>query len=239
MKNIFILPFIFIVFLSCKTIDTKKLGSVLDLPSANKELTEHEVIEGLKEALDIGTQKSVSSLSQTGGFWNNSIFRIPIPDKFNTVKEKLIDLGMSSQVNEFHQRINTAAEKASSQAVPIFKNAITGMSIQDAFSILKGTDTSATHYFRTKTQSDLRNAFMPVIKKSMDQAQLTSLYNNLISKYNQIPFVKKFEFSLEDYIADQALSALFTQIAQEEQKIRKDPVARTTDILKRVFGYKK
>lgn len=222
---------------SCTSVTTKDITDLLESGlSSKKGLTESDVVSGLKEALQIGTQRTVNLSSITNGFWNNSLIKIPLPDKFTTIQEKLIQIGLSKQVEEFHHVLNTAAEKASAKAGPIFISAIKGMSIQDAFSILKGGENSATTYFKNNTYTQLYSTFLPEIKQTMSQTGVTKIYSDLVTQYNRIPLVQKFNYSLEDYVCEKTLSGVFTLLGNEEKKIRQDPGARTTDLLKRVFS---
>jgi hypothetical protein len=152
------------------------------------------------------------------------------------VESKLRAIGMGRQVDEAILSINRAAEDAAVQAKPIFVNAITGMSISDAIGIVRGPDDAATSYLRNSTSPDLRSKFRPEIQKSLDKVQATKYWKDLITTYNKIPLVQKVNPDLAGYVTDKAIQGLFLMIAKEEKKIRKDPVARTSEILKKVFG---
>lgn len=207
--------------------------------TGQKKLTNAEVIKGLKEALTVGTNNSTALASKVDGFYGNSKIRIPFPEEAIKVKNTLSDLGMQSQVKKFEETINRAAEEAAKQAAPIFMEAIKGMSIGDGFKILKGADNAATKYLQDKTSAQLKEKFKPVVKNAISKVEVTKYWNPLMTKYNKIPTVQKVNPDLDEYITLKAMQGLFTLIADEELKIRKDPVARVTDLLKKVFGSKK
>lgn len=203
-----------------------------------KALTNDEVIRGLKEALNVGTNNSTASTSKMDGFYKNPLIMIPFPPEAEKVKNTVINLGMQKQVDEFVMTLNRAAEEASKEAAPVFFDAIKGMSISDGFSILKGADNAATEYLKNKTTSDLTVKFSPIIKRAIDKVQVTKYWSPVITTYNKIPGVEKQNPNLEQYVTIKALEGLFKLIAGEEKKIRTDPIARINDILKKVFGSK-
>lgn len=203
-----------------------------------KPLTNDEVIRGLKEALNVGTNNSTSSASKADGFYKNPLIFIPFPPEAEKVKNTVENLGMHKQVQDFEMSINRAAEEASKEAAPVFLNAIKGMSISDGFKILKGADNAATEYLKTNTSSELTTKFTPIIKNAIQKVEVTKYWNPLISTYDKIPGVEKINPNLEQYITARALQGLFKLIADEEKKIRTNPAARINDILKRVFGSK-
>ncbi len=201
--------------------------------------TNGEVINGLKEALTVGTNNSTALASKTDGFLGNSRIRIPFPEEAIKVKNTLNDLGMQAQVQKFEETINRAAEEAAKDAAPIFVDAVKGMSIGDGFKILNGADNAATQYLQDKTSDPLKEKFKPVVQNAISKVEVTKYWNPLITTYNKIPTVEKMNPDLDEYITLKAMQGLFTLIADEELKIRKDPVARVTDLLKKVFGSKK
>ena len=204
----------------------------------NKPLTNDEVVKGLREALNVGTNNSTASASKTDGFLKNQAIKILFPPEAIKVKNTLENLGMQKQVDEFVLTLNRAAEEASKEAAPVFLNAIKGMSISDGFKILKGADNAATQYLKDKTSPELTTKFSPIVKNALQKVQVTKYWNPLITKYNLIPGVEKQNPDLDNYVTQKALEGLFKLITDEELKIRKDPVARVSDILKRVFGSK-
>jgi len=203
------------------------------------DLTRYEIIKGLKEALTVGAENSVSSASVVNGFYKNPEIFIPFPPEAVKVKNTLEQAGFSDLIRDFEKSINRAAEEASKKAFPIFKDAITSMTIKDAVGILKGADNAATVYLRSNTEEDLKAEFMPVVKNAVDKVEVTSYWNPIATAYNRIIILtggSQVNPNLEEYITQKALDGLFLMIAEEEKKIRKDPAARVTYLLKRVFG---
>lgn len=206
------------------------------IPGAGKDsLSTNDIIAGLKEALATGTDRSVQKLSAADGFFRDAVIKVLMPEEAKKVESTLRKFGLGKQVDDAILSMNRAAEDAAKDAAPIFVNAIKGMSIQDAWGILKGGDSSATKYLRERTTASLTEAFRPVIENSLTKMNATKHWNTVFSSYNK--FSKdKVNTDLAAYVTEKALFGIFYQVAQEEMKIRKDPVARTTDILKKVFG---
>lgn len=200
-------------------------------------LSNDEVIQGLREALNVGTNNSTASASKADGYLKNARLFIPFPPEAQDMKTKLVKLGMQKKVNEFETSLNRAAEEAAKSAAPVFLEAIRNMSIGDGMTILKGADTAATHYLKTNTNAQLDTKFRPIIKDAIEKVKVTSYWTPLVTKYNKIPGVKKQNPDLEAYVTQRAIAGLFVLVADEEAKIRKDPAARVNDILKKVFGY--
>lgn len=202
-------------------------------------LTNEEVIAGLREALTVGTNNSSASASKEDGFWANPKIKIPFPEDAIKVKEKMEDLGLSGQVEKFELTMNRAAEEAAKDAGPIFVNAITSMTVSDGFAILNGSDNAATMYLQDKTSGDLKSAFKPKVQNAIEKVELTKYWNPIITKYNSVMTLtggEKMNPDLDEYITDRAMMGLFTLIQDEEKKIRDNPAARVTDLLKKVFG---
>lgn len=220
------------------TIITTATNTATGNNTSTPALTNDQVIKGLKEALSIGTNNSASAASKTDGFLKNARLFIPWPAEAQQMKAKLIQLGYQAKVQEFETSLNRAAEEAAKSAAPIFGNAITSMSISDGFAILKGNDTAATHYLREKTYSPLKDKFKPVVNDAISKVKVTSYWAPLVTIYNKIPGVKKQNPDLNEYVCNKAINGLMLLIADEETKIRKDPAARVTDLLKNVFGKK-
>ena len=240
MKNLFYIIALAIIIPSCSSgqFDLGKIGKEIDKTINQKPLSNQEIIDGLKQALTIGSQNASSFTSKTDGYFKNSIIKIPFPPQVAKVEKDLRSLGMDKQINEFVLTMNRAAEEAAKQAAPIFADAVKSMTITDGMNILKGSDTSATNYLRQKTSLSLFNKFKPVILSATQKVGVTKYWNPLMTTYNKIPFVEKINPDLEEYITQRALSGLFYMVSQEEIKIRKDPLARVTDLLKKVFGSK-
>jgi hypothetical protein len=198
-------------------------------------LTNDEVVSGLKEALQVGTDRGTQKLSAVDGFFKDAVIKILMPPEAQKVEKTLRSVGLGKQVDDAILSMNRAAEDAAKSAAPIFINAIKGMTIQDAFGILKGGDFAATNYLKDKTTAQLTEAFRPVIENSLKKVNATKYWNTVFTSYNKFSS-EKVNPDLPAYVTEKALSGIFYQVGQEEQKIRKDPVARTTDILKKVFA---
>ncbi len=199
-------------------------------------LSNDDVVKGLKEALNVGTKNSTASASATDGFFKNPLIFIPFPPDAQKVKDKAIALGQKDQVDKFEQSLNRAAEEASKEAATILINAITSMSVSDGFAILKGANNAATQYLRDKTTADLLVKFKPIVDAAIAKVQVTKEWTPLITTYNRIPFVEKQNPDLSDYVTKKALDGLFKLVEAEELKIRQNPAAQVTDLLKKVFG---
>jgi hypothetical protein len=206
------------------------------LGSENASFTEQDAAQGIREALVNGTGKSVDLVSLADGYFGNPEIKIPFPEDALVVESRLRSMGMGKQVDDAILSINRAAEDAAIEAKPIFVDAITAMSIRDAIGIVKGEDNAATEYLRNSTSAELIKKFQPVISKSLDRVQATRYWADVISTYNKIPFVQKVNPDLTAYVTDLAIDGLFIMISKEEKRIRKDPVARTSDLLRKVFG---
>jgi len=203
---------------------------------SGNSFTESEAVQGIREALINGTGKGVDIVSLKDGYFGNPQIKIPFPDDAKMVESRLRSMGMGKEVDNAILSINRAAEDAAREAKPIFVSAITNMSITDAIGIVKGPDDAATGYLRKTTTPDLRTKFKPVIKSSLDKVQATRYWTDLINTYNKIPFIQKVNPDLAAFVTTRAIDGLFVMIAKEEKQIRKDPVARTSDILKKVFA---
>jgi len=200
-------------------------------------LSNSDITSGLKEALKIGAQNASNKLSVTDGFFRNAAIKILMPQEAKQVEQTLRSVGLGSVADKAILAMNRAAEDAAKQAAPIFINAITSMSIQDGVNILKGGNNAATNYLKGKTTSALTAAFRPVIQKSLAKVNATEIWNTVFSTYNRLPFTQdKVNPDLTGYVTERALSGIFTSIAGEELKIRTDPGAQVTNLLKKVFG---
>lgn len=207
------------------------LGSIGGVP-----LTKEEISKALKDALVQGVVKGTGLASKDGGYFNNSLIKIPFPEDAEKVANKLRDLGLGSEVDRFVKTLNRGAEEAAKEAAPIFKSAITSMSIQDAYGILKGDRDAATQYLMKTTTDQLKAKFKPIVARNLEKVNATRYYSDLVSKYNQIPFVKNVNPDLDDYATDKAIEGLFKLVAQEEDNIRTNISARSTELMKRVFA---
>ena len=215
---------------------TDILQAVNDVIQTPPALSESDIAAGLKEALVKGTGSGTATASKLDGYFKNPRLKIPFPPEITKVETKLRQLGMNGLVDDFILSLNRGAEKAATEAKPIFVDAITSMTVKDAWGILRGEDDAATDYLRRTTSNSLKAAFKPVIKTSLDAVDATKYFTKIVNTYNKIPLIEKVNPNLEDYATDKAMFGLFLLIEDEERKIRKDPVARTTELLKKVFS---
>jgi len=202
----------------------------------SRGLSNAEVVRGLKEALTIGARKAAAQASKLDGYYRNPRIKIPFPPEARKVKEAAEAIGLDAQAKRFVETLNRAAEEAAKEAAPIFVDAIKQLTIADGYKILKGPDDAATRYLRGRTTAKLTQKFKPVVRRAINKVQVTKYWSPLASNYNRVPFVKKVNPDLDTYVTDRAIKGLFVLIANEEKKIRKDPAARVTDLLRRVFG---
>jgi len=200
-------------------------------------VSDAQVVQGLKEALKVGTNNGVSTLGRQDGFFRNARFKIPFPPEVKKVETTLRSMGMNSLVDDFILKMNRGAEEAVKEATPIFVGAIQSMSIADGRKILFGGDQAATQYFRSRTSGQLFNAFQPKVKKVLDnKVKVTQVWKDITTAYNRVPGVQPVTTDLPKYITDRTINALFIRVGEEEKKIRDNPAARVNDILRRVFG---
>lgn len=199
-------------------------------------LSNADITKGLKEALSVGSNKAGALASKVDGFYKNNLIKIPFPSQARDMKTTLEKMGMKKQVADFEKQLNRAAEDAAKKAAPVFLAAISKMTINDGITILRGKDDEATQYLKRTTNAELTTQFRPVIAASLKKVQITKYWNPLFKKYNQVPFVKKVNPDLDAYVTEKAIEGLFKLVAQEEANIRKNPAARISEILKKVFG---
>lgn len=207
------------------------------LPTMGGGVTEGEAGEGIKEALGQGLIKAVLQLNKPDGFFKDALYKVLLPPDAKKIENTLRDLGMNKMVDKAILAINRAAEDAAGFAKPIFVDAIKSMTISDAIGLVRNGDTSATHFFRVKTTDKLIAAFMPVIKSSLDKVEATKYYGDIVTTYNNFPTTfKKINPDLPSFVTGKATDALFDMVAKEEQNIRQNILARTSDLLRKVFG---
>lgn len=214
----------------------KKAGGLLSKAKGGN-LSNEDIAAGLKEALSVGATNSATKLSAVDGFFANAAIKVLLPPEAQKVEKALRAAGMGKLVDDAILSMNRAAEDAAKSAAPIFLDAVKGMSFQDALGILKGPDTAATSYLKGKTLPALTSAFRPVIDGALEKTGATRHWKTVFETYNKLPTsFSKVNPDLSSYVTERALSGLFFQVAEEEQKIRKDPAARVTETLKKVFG---
>ena len=195
-----------------------------------------DIVNGLKEALQIGTGNAVQIVSKVDGYYKNPKIRIPLPETVQKTEKILRAAGYGSKVDEFELSMNRAAEKAAPQVKGLFVDAIKQMTFTDAKKILNGRENEATLYFKEKTSPRLKEVSKPIVHQAMGDVGATKSYQNLEQSARSVPFAGSLAFDLDQYVTDQALDGLFLMVAEEEKKIRQDPMARSTDLLKKVFG---
>jgi hypothetical protein len=199
-------------------------------------LSNATIASGLKAALQMGTQNAVNLTGRPDGYFRNAAIKILMPSQLQPIEKGLRAVGYGAQVDEFILSMNRAAERAAPAAKQIFWDAITTMSFDDARKILAGSPTAATEYFKTKTSDKLTTAFQPVVAQAMNEVGVTRQYKELMGRAQAIPFLKSEALDLDHYVVGKSLDGLFYVLGQEEQKIRTNPAARATDLLKQVFG---
>ena len=237
--------FVFIAaIIAFQTVEAQKIGDLIRKSTTLAEqykpgLSTDDIANGLKEALQKGAQTGTQKLSSPGGFLENAALKIIMPQEVQKIESTLRKLGFNKLVDDMIVTMNRAAEDACKTAIPIFTSAIREMTITDGINILRGSDTSATAYLRTKTNIALTQSFSPIIKTSLDKVNATKNWEKIITTYNSIPLVgKKMNPDLVGYVTDKSLSGIYTEIATQEKDIRANPAARTTDLLRKVFEKK-
>jgi hypothetical protein len=204
--------------------------------TATSNLTDGEITSGLKEALSVGADLVVNQLGVSGGFNADPSIHIPLPSSLQKVQSTLDKVGMSGMLDDLETRLNTAAEIATPKAKELFKNAIASMSLDDARSILAGENDAATRYFQSKMTPDLVAEFTPIVNDSLSEAGAIKSYDNAIGQYKKLPLVPDAKADLSSYVVEKGMDGIFHYLAVEEAKIRTNPVARTTELLKKVFA---
>ncbi|MEX0967473.1 MAG: DUF4197 domain-containing protein [Bacteroidia bacterium] len=230
------LIFLPLLFLVAGCDELKNLGGTVEdymQPSTS------EMVMALKQALETGTGRAVEELNQQDGYFGDAAVKILFPPEAQKVANTLRDIGAGKIVDDFVLSLNRAAEDAAKEAGPIFVNAVKQMTIADARNILLGADDAATEYFRSKTRQQLYNSFQPKIKSALDRSYATKYWKDITTRYNQLPGVQDVNADLPNYAADRALDGLFLKLKDEEEKIRDNPAARTTEVMKEVFSWAK
>lgn len=202
----------------------------------NPDISDLDINNGLKQALQQGAELVVSQLGQTGGFTDDPKIHIPLPNYLNNLTSGLKQLGYDSWINELELKLNSAAEQASPHAKQLFVKAIEKMEISDLEKIYRGEDDAATQYFKAEMSAPLAETFRPIINESLAEVGAIALYDNMIKEYQSIPFVPDIKGDLSNYVVDESLEGIFYYLAIEEAAIRKDPVKQTTELLKKLFS---
>ena len=239
MKTYFAAFLLCLLSVSTRSYYQIKIKDLLNKKSSPGSITENEAGQGIKEALSQGVTNAVLNLNKTDGFFGSEFYKVLLPEDAKKVEKTLRNMGMGNQVDKAILAINRGAEDAVGFAKPIFVNAIKEMTLTDALNIIKGPKDGATKYFKEKTIQQLVIAFTPSVKSSLDKTDATKYYSDIVTTYNKLPTTfKKVNPDLTSYVVGRAVDALFDQVAKEEANIRANPMARTTDILKKVFGGK-
>lgn len=199
-------------------------------------LSPSRIAQGLKEALRIGTDNTVQRTGTKNGYFGNPLIKILLPEKLQPIEKGLRLAGYGPKVDAFILSMNRAAEAAAPRAKGIFVDAIAGMTFEDARQILNGGDTAATEFFKQRTSDSLYTAFRPIVDDTLNKVGTVQTYNAMMQNVRQLPFIRTESLEVGDYVTHQALNGLFVVLAQEEKRIREDPAARVTDLLRDVFG---
>ena len=223
-------------FAACKAQTIQGIINSVTNSNSGTSLSNDDIVKGLKEALKVGTNNSVSSASKSDGFFKNTAIKIPWPSDAAAMETKMRALGFGTDVDKVVETLNRGAEEASKSAASIFLDAIAKLSITEGLKILKGENDAATTFLKTNTSTQLSTSFKPIVHSALIKVELTKYWNPLATTYNKIPFVTQVNPDLDAYVTGKAIDGLFNLIAGEELKIRTDPVARISDILKKVFG---
>lgn len=214
----------------------KKLKESVTSTTTSLGFTEEEAGNAIKEALQKGIVKGVGEVAQLDGYFGNPLVKIPFPEEAKFVESQLRAVGMGKLADDAILSLNRAAEDAAGEAKDIFIVAIKQLTFKDAIEIVRGEDNAATAYLQNTTSDSLKARFQPIIAQSIEKVDATRYWDNVMTEYNKIPFMKKINPNLEEYVTEKAIEGLFVMVAQEEEKIREDPMERTSDILKKVFG---
>jgi len=235
-RSLLLLP---VLFLSCTLqVNAQFLKEAKSMVRKAKgvSISQEDAASAIKEALNKGITKGVELVSKENGYFGDIEIKIPFPQEAKSMEDKLRAIGMGNKVDEVVLSINRAAEDAAVKAKDIFMQAIKQMTLTDAINIVKGEDNAATKYLQAHTTDELVSQFSPVISESLTKVNATKYWSDVIRTYNKIPLVKKMNPDLTDYVTHKAIDGLFVKIAKEEKEIRKNPAARTSELLKKVFG---
>ncbi len=225
-----------LALLGCSEKDLRQTLEIINANSQEVPLTQAEVVAALKDSLSKGISRGALEASAPNGYLGNPQLKIEFPPAVKQVEQALRKIGLGKDVDRFVRQLNRSAEKAAAKAKPIFIKSITSMTIGDAFDILNGEADAATQYLMRTTGKELRKQFQPIVRDKLGETSATRYYGDIVNKYNQLPLVKKVDPDLEAYATDKAIAGLFLLIAREEANIRANPRARTTQLLRRVFG---
>lgn len=235
--NLYVIAFSF-TLTACNATLPQILQTGADVASASGYNNQAQLVQGIKDALELGSNRAATQLSTPGGYSSNSLYRIELPANLQATAKTLRQLGLGGQLDKVEALMNQGAEKAAAEAGSVFVTAVRTMNVTDALGIVRGNNTAATTYFRQQTESILRQRYLPIIKQNLQQIGFYSQYQQLLTTYNQLPIPNKPSLDLEQHVLEQSLNGLFKEVANQEQLIRKDPVGRGSAIIGAVFGKK-
>jgi hypothetical protein len=227
-----------LTLVACNANMPQILQTGADVASASGYNNQAQLVRGIKDALELGSNRAAMQLSAPGGYSGNSLYRIELPANLQSTAKTLRQFGLGSQLDKVEALMNQGAEKAAAEAGSVFATAVRNMNVTDALGIVRGNDTAATAYFRQQTEAILRQRYQPIIKQNLQQIGFYNQYQQLLTTYNQLPIANKPSLDLEQHVLDQSLNGLFKEVANQEQLIRKDPVGRGSAIIGAVFGKK-
>jgi len=193
------------------------------------------LVRGVKQVLELGSERATTQLSTAGGYSNSSLYHIALPDSVQPITSRLRQFGLGGQLDQVEALMNQGAEKAAAEAKVVLVDAVRNMTMTDALGIVRGNETAATDYFRQQTESNLRSRYLPIIQNNLKQIGFYNQYQTMLNTYNKLPIADKPNLDLEQHVLVKSLNALFAQIAVEEQSIRQDPVGRGTALIGSVF----
>ncbi len=199
---------------------------------------ESALTRGIKESLELGSTRAADLLSKTGAYRNSPVYRIQLPQQVQPLASRLRQFGLGGQLDRIELLMNQAAEQAAVEAKGVFVTAVRAMTITDALGIIRGSDTAATNYFKQHTETVLRQRYLPIVQKNLQQIGFYQQYQQMLSTYKQLPIANKPDLDLEQHVLTQSLNALFTQVGEEEKAIRNDPIGRGSSAIAAVFGRK-
>lgn len=224
------------LLLGCSANLPQVLQTGADVASASGYNNQAQLVQGIKEALELGSTRAALQLAATGGYSKSALYRIELPENLQPLAKNLRQLGLGGQLDNIEKLMNQAAEQAAAEASTVFVSAVKNMTITDALGIIRGGDTAATAYFRQQTEQVLRQRYSPIIQQNLQQIGFYNQYQQLLNSYNRLPLANKPSLDLEQHLLDRSLDALFRQVAVEERAIRKDPVGSGSRIIGAVFA---
>jgi len=215
-----------------------EMSQILESGTQTQGTNQSALTRGIKESLELGSTRAADLLSKTGAYRNSPVYRIQLPQQVQPLASRLRQFGLGGQLDRIELLMNQAAEQAAVEAKGVFVTAVRAMTITDALGIIRGSDTAATNYFKQHTETTLRQRYLPIVQKNLQQIGFYQQYQQMLSTYKQLPIANKPDLDLEQHVLTQSLNALFTQVGEEEKAIRKDPLGRGSSAIAAVFGRK-